>query len=88
MAKFTREDFKKFDRLYRVDKSRGMIFLKPRVDTREPEDDALLLIIYGYTMLKGKLDVSVHVASRSLWESGYRWKQKSHPTFNRNFVGR
>jgi len=72
MGLFTREDFKKFDRLYAMDKRRNIITFKPQIDTGYRNADALLLIVYGYRMLMNTFDVTIHQAFRSLWESGYR----------------
>lgn len=71
MALFTREQFKRFDGVYNLDKATGLLTLKPQIDTRSREADALLLIVYGYKMLKGRSDVPVGTANRSLRDSGY-----------------
>jgi hypothetical protein len=71
MGLFSREQFKRFNRIYRLDKPTNLLTLKPQIDTRSREADALLLIVYGYKMLKGRSELSVATANRSLCDSGY-----------------
>ena len=66
------EEWGDLERIYEVDNRRGLITLKVSLkDDRSRNQNALLLLVYGYKILKGSVDVSKHHLSQGLRESGY-----------------
>jgi hypothetical protein len=78
MSDLTEQDWVGFATLFELQKweQYGVLRLRFKPDSRWPEADALLLLLYGYKSIYGQDEIRANILEEGLARSGFRYAER------------